>query len=236
MNVPGPQRLLEVWEHGVGRHPIDRTLLLVALAEPGVAPDQLADLPLGRCNATLMALRQAWFGNPIPVWCDCPACGERMELTIDAEQLPEQPSGQAIEIELEGLRFSAPTSRRLAAVVNENDPDKAAFQLLAACAASPESLPEQPQDRSALLDAVDAALEEADPWLDLSLDIDCPACGEPSKPALDIASIVWDEVDAVARQLLDDVHRLAKAYGWHEQHILGMSAYRRAAYLERLQS
>jgi hypothetical protein len=236
MEALGPQRLLEVWERGVRSHPIDRALLLFALAEPARASEQLADLPLSRRNAALMALRLAWFGNPLPVWCDCPACGERMELTIDTDQLPERPGPQATEVEIDGLRFRAPTSRHLAALVNDRDPDEAARRLLAACAESPESIPAEPQRVQALLSAVDAAFEQADPWLDLSLQVTCPDCGEGSEPSLDIPAVVWDELDAVARRLLDEVHILARSYGWHERDILGMSEQRRAAYLDRLQA
>lgn len=236
MQAPGPQRMLELWEQGIRRHPIDRALLLMTLAEPGLAPDQLADLPLSSRNASLMALGLAWFGNPIPVWCDCPACGGRMELTIDAGQLPEQPGEQAVGIDIAGLRFKRPTSRHLATMIDAPDPDEAARRLLVACAESPELIPVDSQAARTLLEAVDSALEQADPWLDLSLDVSCPDCGEPSEPALDIAGIVWDEVDVIARRLLDDVHTLAQAYGWQEHDILGMSEHRRAAYLERLQA
>lgn len=236
MDALGPQRLLEVWERGARRHPIDRALLLFALAAPDVAGGQLADLPLSQRNAALMALRIAWFGNPLPVWCDCPACGERMELTIDGNQLPEPPGTEAIAVEIDGLRFRPPTSRHLAALVNEPDPEEAARRLLAACAESPESLPSDPPRMQALLEAVDAALERADPWLDLSLAMTCPDCEQSSEATLDIAAIVWDELDAVAHRLLDEVHLLAQAYGWHERDILGMNEQRRTAYLERLQA
>ena len=231
-----PQRLLEVWERGARRHPIDRALLLFGLAEPELAPGQLADLPLSWRNAAVMTLRLAWLGNPLPVWCDCPACGERMELTVDAEQLPARPGFRPIEVDIDGLRFSPPTSRHLAALANAPDPEEAARRLLAACASTPESLPTEPRHLAALLDVVDAALEQADPWLELSLAVTCPACGQQSEPSLDIAAIVWDELDAVARRVLDEVNVLAQAYGWHERDILGMSEQRRAAYLERLQA
>lgn len=39
-------QLLSVWEHGARRHSLDRALLLFAVAEPGLAPDALADAPL----------------------------------------------------------------------------------------------------------------------------------------------------------------------------------------------
>lgn len=50
--------------------------------------------------------------------------------------------------------------------------------------------------------------------------------------AFDPAAYVWAEVENSAARLLRDVHLLAAAYGWTEAAILGMSATRRAAYLQ----
>lgn len=236
MDSLGPQRLLEVWELGSRRHPIDRALLLFALAEPGIAAEQLADLPLARRNAAIMALRHARFGNPMPVWYDCPVCGERMELSIEADQLPEPPQRDATACEIDGLRFVSPSSRQLAALADATDPDQAAYQFLRACSDSPASLPTQTAQLQTLLNAVDAALEQADPWLDLTIAVTCPACAAPSEPSLDIPALVWDEIDAIAHRLLDQVHQLARTYGWCEQDILGMSEHRRNAYLDRVQA
>jgi hypothetical protein len=236
MPALGPQRLLEVWEQGTGRHPIDRALLLFAAAEPDLPAHALADLPLGRRNAALMALHLAQFGNPLPVWCDCPACGERMELSVDATQLPEQPGEQPIEVEIDGRRFTSPNSRQLATLIDAVDADRATHRLLASCAVEPDGLPTDAVEAQALLEAVDAALERADPWLDLCLSSSCPHCAAPVEPSLDIALLLWEEIDAVARHLLDQVDRLARAYGWREQDILGMSEQRRAAYLQRVQT
>lgn len=235
MHVPRPQQLLEVWERGVRRHPLDRALLLLSLAEPGIAPEHLADLPISRRNASIMALRTAWLGNPLPVWCDCQSCGERMELTIDARALPPPPARDT-QVEIDGMRFLPPTSRQLAALLQTPDAETAARILLAASAESPQHLPTEQPALQTLLDAVDAALEEADPWLDISLAVNCPACSTPAQPSLDVAAIVWDELDAIARRLLDEVHLLARSYGWSEHDILGLSEHRRAAYLERVQA
>lgn len=231
-----PERLLEVWEAGAQRHPIDRALLLFALAEPTLPGEALADEPLGRRNAALMALRRARFGNPLDAWIDCPACGERMELTIDAAQLPPAPPAAQAPIEVDGLRFRRPTSRDLAQLVGIDDAGQAALHLLAACADTPRGLPQDATGLEALLDRVDAALEHDDPWADPSLPVDCPSCGHAFAAGLDVAAILWDEIDGVARRLLDEVHLLARAYGWHEHEILCLSARRRAAYLQRLET
>ena len=58
-----PAQLLTLWEHGAVRHPLDRALLLFAQAAPELAVEQLAERPLGECNAALMRLR--WHR---PMW------------------------------------------------------------------------------------------------------------------------------------------------------------------------
>ena len=47
MHAPLGERLLEVWERGARRHPLDRGLLLLSIARPDDALDSLADVPIG---------------------------------------------------------------------------------------------------------------------------------------------------------------------------------------------
>ena len=67
---------------------------------------------------------------------------------------------------------------------------------------------------------------------DLVIDVACPECGEATRAELDIASYLWTELDAWARDVLLDVHLLATAYGWSEPEILALSPTRRRYYLE----
>ncbi len=231
----GPERLLSVWEQGARRHPIDRALLLYALAAPEQPVEQLADAPLGARNAALMTLRRASFGGQLPAWVDCPACGERMEFVLDAADLPPAPPLSTEPIVVGGHRFRRPSSRHLAALVNADDPESAARQLLRDCAESAEALPQDDTALAELLDAAEAAIEAADPWAELSLAIACPACTHQTEASFDIASYLWEELDSHARRLLDDIHALAVAYGWTEPEILALSEARRAAYLARVQ-
>ena len=68
----------------------------------------------------------------------------------------------------------------------------------------------------------------------LQLGLACEACAGEWTLAFDSGAFLWEEIEARAMALLDDVHRLALAYGWSEQAILSMNESRRAAYLERL--
>lgn len=230
------QRVLSVWEHGLRRHPIDRALLLYALAEPDIPSRRLADAPLGGRNAALLHWRQACFGTRLVAWADCPACRERLEFDLDPSRWPPPSANDTDTIEIGGHRFQRPTSRHLARLVTFDDEQAAARQLLCECALAADALPRHEPALSELLEAVDAAMDEFDPWADLSLAIHCPACGHDDNASFDIASYLWEEIDSRARHLLDDIHTLAQAYGWTEPAILALSETRRAAYLARVQS
>lgn len=230
MSAPDNSQLLALWEHGERRHPLDRALLLYAFAAPGTPSQALADAPLGTCNAALMRWRQAVFGTRLSVWAACPACGERMEFELDSTQLPPMSPAPAA-VEVAGQRFRCPSSRDLAQIAGYTDVNQAANRLLQACAESDLRLPSDELALGHLREAVEDAIETADPWADLSVLFQCPACEHRGEACFDVARYVWEDIDARARHLLNDVHLLAQAYGWSEPQILALSDTRRAAYL-----
>ncbi len=216
------------------RHPIDRALLLYSLARPDTPPDALADAPLGTRNAALLDLCHESFGQRLVAWMDCPACGERLEFELDPEQFPPVPDNITNPIDIAGYCFHRPTSRHLARLTNLADAETAAQHLLRDCAESPDELPQDEYALAVLLDTVDTAMDDADPWATLSLSILCPACDHEDNAPFDIADYLWEEIESHARRLLDDIHILAQAYGWTEDEILSLSGERRAAYLARV--
>jgi hypothetical protein len=230
MTAPDNSQLLALWEHDERRHPLDRALLLYAFAAPETPSQALADAPLGTCNTALMRWHQEVFGTRLSVWADCPACGERMEFELDSTQLPPMmPAPAAVEVA--GQRFRCPSSRDLAQIAGYTDVNQAANRLLQACASSCLRLPSDEHALRHLREAVEDAIETADPWADLSVLFQCPACEHRDEACFDVARYVWEDIDARARHLLNDVHLLAQAYGWSEPQILALSDTRRAAYL-----
>ena len=73
---------------------------------------------------------------------------------------------------------------------------------------------------------------EHDPQAEVLLDLSCPACEHDWQALFDIVAFFWAELAARADRLLREVHALARAYGWREADILGMSPHRRRFYLE----
>jgi hypothetical protein len=223
--------LLEVWERGRDRRPVERALLLLATVSPDLDSDGCADLSIGERNAAILRLRRAMFGAQLPGAVNCPNCREQLEFEIDLEHLLSAAAASEREVMTgEGLRFRLPTSRDLMATAQCHDADAAARHLLRLCCLD---APDGQQYSQALLAEVGARMAAADGVADIELNLDCAACGHAWPDYLDMGTFFWEEFDRHAHRILDDVHRLASAYGWDEQRILAMRSARRAAYLER---
>jgi hypothetical protein len=232
MRTLGDADLLALWERGATRHPLDRNLLLCSWARADLAPGDLPDLPLGVVNTALMRLRRTTFGARIEARVDCERCAERLEIALDASALAEVVDGgnPCGEIEVDGFRFRAPTTRDLAAIADAPTVEAAASALLDRCRVC--GPPDAPLPFHAILPKVEASLETVDPAADVELALTCEACGHSWSASLDIGALLWSEIAARARTLLAEVHRLALTYGWGEREILGLSPARRAAYLQ----
>ncbi len=229
MRAFGAADLLALWERGAGWHALDRSALLCAWARPELPAEAVRDLPLGDVAASLLRLHEANFGARVRCRVDCPGCGERLELTLAPAELLQPAGLEPCEVEVAGLRLRPPALRDLAAIADERDVGRAARRLLARCAMDAQGDPATWPD-DAVRRAEDA-LESIDPNADLGFDVRCEACGEHVTAQLDPGSLLWDRLDARARALLGEVHRLARAYGWSEGEILALGDARRAAYL-----
>jgi len=244
MEPLSPALLLTVWERGIGQAPAQQALLLLGAMLPEADPDALADRPIGRRNALLLALRRRLFGERFVSTAICPACGERVELAFLTDDIGASQAGEAWDPDPElatasadGYRatFRLPNSGDLLALTHESDAAAAQSRLLARCVMTaehegrPVSVPELPP---ALVTAIAREMEARDPLANVQLALTCPACGHGWTALLDLAAYLWRELDAWARRTLREVHVLASAYGWSEAAILAMRPGRRQRYLE----
>lgn len=263
------EALLTHWEGGPGRTPAGRALaLLAALAGPS-APhrepwSQWGRDPgrwsLGQRDAALLQLHAATFGRSLEAVTECPACGEQVELEVDAGLLagtgggpagdptgttptpPDHPAAQTVRAHGHVVLCRPPTAAEVTAAAEQaaSAPGAearraAADALFCTCVMaathhgeqiSPDRLPPEVRE------AVEAALEAADPAAETRLRLACPACGHLWGAALDPAGFVCAELDRAAVALAGEVHALAREYGWAERDILAMRPARRRLYLE----
>ena len=235
MRTLSGQSMLQIWEEGQDRPPWARALLLLEAAEPGADRAALARLPVGERDTRLLELRATVFGEVLSSLVDCPACGERLELTFSVGdvRLPAPEAGPPFVFEADDLRvvFRLPDSSDLEALPPGPG---AAEALLEACvsevtrggAAAPLS-DLGAGERAALV----ARMGEVDPRADPRAGMECPGCGHAWSARFDIVSFFWEELGAWVRRVLAEVHVLARAYGWREVDVLALSPWRRRQYL-----
>jgi hypothetical protein len=221
-------RILMLWERGVG---------LKRWARDDALLDAIGTRPegLGARNAALLSLRSAFFGHAWALLSRCPECATECEFETDSASLADALQAlhvaEAATAELNGeqVLLRAPTAADLRAISNLKDQDSAARSLLALCvspARGPESF-ELPA-----LTELSTQLERLDPGAMVSFALVCPACRHSWSATVDVGEAFWAELQRAAEKILVDIDVLARAYGWTEEDVLGMSATRRAAYLQ----
>ncbi len=232
--------LLSAWEQGMTGSAFGRMLPLLATACPDLPLEAIRQLSIGQRDARLLKLREWTFGSQLPSVADCPRCNERLEWTIDTDdlefgggtQIPEQ---LIFETGDYSIKFRLPNSLDLEAVAEAVDSEAATIELLKRCVlearvidreVSPGELNEE------VTSGLTRRMSELDPQAEVQIDLTCPSCGHGWEILLDVETFFWAELNAWARRMLSEVHILACAYGWREADILSLTPLRRQYYLD----
>jgi len=232
--------LLSLWESGRTLRPIDRALAMLRATCPELPEQALTGLSVGQRDARLLAAHAAMFGERLDGAATCPHCGERLEFSIgvtDLRQGSASSAGAPILIEEGGLRLSVrpPDSRDLSAITAAGSVEDGRRLLLQRCVAVDSGTGSNTDVAllpAAVLDRISALLSEREAQADVTLAMQCVACGHAWQLLFDIGVFLWSEIEACASRLLAEVDALARAYGWREADILAMSGTRRTAYLD----
>lgn len=206
------------------------------LAGCALAPD---GAPLGNERARALAIG-ARLGALVSVcrlsgrrelsWVfGCTGCGEELEaeLALDAlaraQEAAEAAAPAAVEWGGTTYRPRRPTGDDLR---RWRDRPASDAEIVAVLGGPPAG-----EGSAALLSAIEASLDAADPLVDAAVLSECPACGEAVELPVDLEG----ELLALARrdqnELLEDVAALAGAFHWSEHDILALPPRRRRRYL-----
>jgi predicted RNA-binding Zn-ribbon protein involved in translation (DUF1610 family) len=232
--------VLRLWESGTGEHPIDRALTVLSAALPDVDRSELAAMSVGRRDGHLMDVREANFGSRVSGVAECPQCGELLQWDMDLDDVRSASSNHeegTNRLVMDGheLLYRLPDSTDLAAIALGGDVAHGRATLLDRCVLEARKEGVQVEVGSlpdVVISGLAAEMEAQDPQAETLLDFECPECGLRWRALFDVMTFLWTELQALARNLLNDVRDLARAYGWSEKDILGMSAVRRRYYLE----
>jgi hypothetical protein len=225
--MPGASMLLEVWETGEREHAIDRALTLLC-AFTGRPRAELAALGIHQRDALLAQSRLLAFGSRLEGVAPCGECACEVEielqLTVPPVNLPQDgvyrsPDGACVT-------YRVPNSHDLAAAAASGNEEECERVLRMRCIDGASSLD------TATLVTVEEALEALCDPATIAFATSCPGCSAPFAPVVDIGAILWREIAAYARRLLDEVDALAGRYGWSEREILALPDTRRRRYMD----
>ena len=85
-------------------------------------------------------------------------------------------------------------------------------------------------------EAVQQAMSELAPVLDVDLNAECPECGAKQSLHFDVQFYLLRALEQQRKQIAREVHRLAVAYGWSLNEILGLSRSQRKAFVEFIEA
>jgi hypothetical protein len=198
--------------------------VLARCVEPTRAPAELAALPVSvRIRALL---RLAAIETPAVAMVVTCACGEHLEIELPLARVAADPVEVVDAIEIGGGRVRVPTgddqrelARALAGALA--DPRLAAAGLVADAAAI----------AGAGLEAIERALDAADPLVGFHVDATCVACGAGVRHDVDLEALAHRCLARAQEVLVHAIHRLASAYHWTERDVLALPPTRRARYL-----
>jgi hypothetical protein len=182
----------------------------------------------------LVAVHQRCFGDRIDATVGCVACHEPFQLDFHLQDLLEGlvdgqdvPAG-ARRADLGGAVLDVPQLGRVRVptgadqlALRDLPLDEARRELAARCLL--DAVEPAADVGEADLDALETALEERAPIVDLDLVASCPACGSSQPVHFDIQTYLLRSILADRPQLLADLHCLAAAYRWSPADILALT-------------
>jgi hypothetical protein len=187
-------------------------------------------LALADRDRLLAALHHELYGDRIESHVRCHACGEGIELgfslaALAASLAPAREQLQGPDLEgyfllPEQLRVRLPTSDDQAALLG-CQPERARLALLERCLAPDELAKRTLADLDqGTLARIEQQLADANPIVDLPLDIPCHACRAVQQVRFDLPTYLLRALAHERRYLLREIHYVAHAYGWSLAEIL----------------
>ena len=185
----------------------------------------------------LAAIYQRAFGKKIDSTATCTACSSPYDLGFALDDLfaaldrstesnTTQQLGDGTFRTSSGLHFRLPTARE-EIEVSQLPLEKAEQVLASRCVLeSPEG-----DSPSALEDAI----EEVAPVLDLDIDTACPECGVRQGVRFDMQFYLLSAIERERTHVLREIHRIASAYGWSFKEILGLERNDRQALVQLIE-
>ncbi|HTX42334.1 MAG TPA: hypothetical protein VMD25_10935, partial [Acidobacteriaceae bacterium] len=137
MPMMEPEKLFRIWEAGLDRPPLARTVAMLRAAGGAGDSGDPAALPIGARDLELLALREQAFGRDLDGIASCPECSEAVEVHFrtDDIRLPASAASAALSLESGGyaVSFRLPSSADLLSIDFVGDAEQDGRRILERC-------------------------------------------------------------------------------------------------------
>lgn len=207
--------------------------LLVIPGDRSLSADEVGKLTTWERDQVLAAIYIRHYGPRIGSTMRCQSCSAPFDVDFSLEALMESlaPDPDVSIEHLEGglyrlsnVRFRLPTGDDECAVFGLS-PDQAEAELLQRCLI--DRAPLEP-DTSA---DVQNAMQALSPVVNVDLNAKCPECGHDQSVQFDLQRYLLTAFMNDRRQLVQEIHLLASAYGWGLSEILNITRSQRRAFV-----
>lgn len=191
-----------------------------------------------RVGALVRIVTAAIGSDDIVLRLPCPACSEGLELDVPCKWLLNEAERGSCETEAEitlgesrTVRVRRPTGadQRNWRTRMYTDEEEAAIAIVhSLIVSSPVAQPALTDDD---IQHIAEQMTAFDPLPALQIVTVCPACETEVTVPVDLEAHLLARLRECQHTLLAQVHRLAAAYGWHEDEVLAIPAHRRKEYL-----
>jgi hypothetical protein len=196
------------------------------------------DLTASERDRLLARVYEQTFGPRIESTSRCSLCESPFDLTFTIESLLAafDPAASSSTAKREpdgafrlpgGIRFRLPTGEDELAAAGL-PLKEAELVLLQRCVLESE------KDIDPAV--VQQAMSDVAPVLDVDLDAQCPECGAKQSVRFDVQFYLLRALEQQRKEIAREVHRLAVAYGWSLNEILGLSRSQRKAFVEFIEA
>jgi hypothetical protein len=230
--------LIGLWERLGALRARERANAICSLA--GIHPGACTP---GQHDSRVAGVFCRLFGAEFDAVATCPACAQVIDVRVSAAAVAALGHADAgpVSIEHEGRVFTFRIPRMDDLRRAAGSPEATLAAIVAGClvevhGAAPDpapggvpSLPDPLPDH--VVRSLDEAFERADPAAQ-PIQIDCPACAAAFACGINWPDAVWTTLERHVASLTIEVALVARAFGWAERDILGMSAVRRSRYLD----
>lgn len=238
--------LMALMEEGEGRSDLEKAQIVLAWGYPEKSWEEITLLPIGGRDSLLLDLHQNIFGPKIKLSCLCPKCGAVYEFETNVpELLSASPDTVVHPITLNIGSFEIllrPLNGRDIASIPVEMLDHQVVHFLAHRsvleihnnAGEKQPVPAMAEIKPEWIKKIAVVLEAADPLSIIAFKLECMDCGHDWHAIFDASQLVWRGLKRENAMALDEIHLLAKHYGWRESDIVNIPPTRRHAYVQKL--